>query len=400
MSVSRRSLFRMAGAAAGLSVVRAEPGVASIRTGDSHFDPWVEVRADHVRHNLNQVRNRVGNRPVLAVIKNNAYGMGLRNMARILAREEVVAGLAVVKLEEAVALREDGISKPILLMGPFDDRDLEEAVSRDIMPMVYTPVGRILDRISAKFSKRIPVHVCVDTGMGRVGVPHRQAADLTEGLASHRSVDIRGLMTTLNEDSAFEREQFRRFEELRQELGARGIQTGRGHAASSYGLFQSRFAFLDMVRPGMALYGCYSDQKFRNADIMDLRPAMSLKARVIYVKKLRKGENAGYNRSFTADSDVWIATLPVGHVDGVPRITANGGKVRIGNRFYPVIASVSSSHTLLEIGAEKTVSVGDVATVWDWRPGSRPEDLAAATGASTYDLLMHLSPLLPRQPVA
>jgi len=397
MRVSRRSLFQAAGAAAGLAVIRAEQGMASIRTGDAYFDPWVEVRAGHVRHNLNQVRNCADNRPILAVIKNNAYGMGLRNMARILAREEAVAGLAVVKLDEAVALREEGITKPILLMGPFDDNDLEEAVSRDIMPMVYTPVGKTLDRFSAKLSKRIPIHVCVDTGMGRVGVPYRQAPDLIEDLASHRSVDIQGLMMTLNEDITFEREQYRRFEKLRGELGARGISTGRGHAASSYGLFQSRFAFLDMVRPGMALYGCYSDQKFRNAGTMDLRPAMSFRTRVIYVKKLRKGESAGYNRSYTAASDVWIATLPAGHVDGVPRITANGGKIRIGNRFYPVIASVSSSHTLLEIGAEKTVSVGDVATVWDWRAGSRPEDLAAATGASTYDLLMHLSPLLPKQ---
>ena len=397
MTITRRSLFRVTGAAAGLSLLPGVRRAASQTESHAYFDPWVDIRADHVRHNLRQVRTRVDNRPVLAVIKNNGYGMGLGNIARMLEPEQAVAGLAVVKLDEAIALRDEGITKPILLMGPFDDRDLQEAIARDIVPMVYTPLGETLDRLSSRFGRRIPIHVCVDTGMGRVGVPHRQALDLIEDLATRRSVEIQGLMMTLTEDAVFEREQYRRFEALRAQLRERGISTGRGHAASSFGLFQSSFAFMDMVRPGMALYGCYSDPSFRSTDLMELRPAIGLRARVVYVKHLLRGESVGYNRAYTAPGDVWIATLPVGHVDGVPRVAANGGRIRIGDRFYPVIASVSSSHTLLEIGAEKTVSTGDIATVFDWRDGSRPEDLAAATGASTYDLVMHLSPLLPRR---
>ena len=152
-----------------------------------------------------------------------------------------------------------------------------------------------------------------------------------------------------------------------------------------------------MVRPGMAIYGVYSEPEFRGAGLMDLRPAMALRARVAYVKQVSRGESVGYSRAYIAQNDVWVATLPVGHSDGWPRAAAKGARVRIGDRSYPVIASVSASHTIVEIGSARRVDIGDVATLWDWQPGSRPEDVSAACGASVYDLTMHLSPLLPRR---
>jgi alanine racemase len=163
------------------------------------------------------------------VIKNKGYGMGVAHAARLLEPLAEVYGFAVVKLHEAATLRDAGVRKPILLMGPFDEKSLKE-----------------------------------------------------------------------------------------------GIRLGRKHAASSFGLFQHPGAFFDMARPGMAIYGIYPEKEFRSAGIMDLRPALSLKARVIYTKKLRRGESAGYNRAYVAKDDVWVATLPVGHADGWPRQAAKG----------------------------------------------------------------------------
>jgi len=403
MKHSRRAFFE-----AGLAlpaVLHATPELAGadwsapVSSPDSSFDPWVEIHRESLRHNVAEISRRVSTRPILAVIKNNGYGMGVANVAQLLEPQSEIFGFAVVKLHEAFSLRDAGIRKPILLLGPFDEQNLADAVSRDILPMVYTPVGSMLDKIAAKSQKSVPLHICIDTGIGRVGVPYHRAAPLVRDLASRKSVRIQGTMMTFTEDPDFDKEQFRRFNETCSSFEKEGIALGKKHAASSFSLFQHADSFLDMVRPGMAIYGIYSENEFRHTNILDLHPAISLKARVIYAKKLRKGDSAGYNRAYMAKDDVWVATIPVGHADGWPRVAAKGAKIRINGDLYPVIASVSASHCIVEIGPEEKVKIGDVATFFDAQPGSRPEDVSECCGASVYDLTMHLNPLLTRRVV-
>ncbi len=363
----------------------------------SSFDPWVEIHRGNLAHNVAEIRRRAGGRPILAVIKNNGYGAGVSNVASLLEPSEAVLGFAVVKLQEAASLRDAGIRKPILLMGPFDEKNLEEAAARDITPMVYTPIGDVLDRLAAKRQKPLGVHVCVDTGIGRVGVPHREARQLIRDLAARKSVRIEGVMMTFAEDAAFDEEQKKRFLALTDGLASEGVAPGKRHAVSSFGLFQHPDFFLDMVRPGMAIYGVYSEQEFRASTALALRSALALKARVAYVKRLEAGDSAGYNRAYRAEKPVWVATLPIGHTDGLPRGVAGKAKVRIKDALYPIVASVSASHTIVEVGPEKAVEIGDEVTVFDWSEGSTPEDLGKSSGASVYDLTMHLNPLLPRR---
>jgi alanine racemase len=375
----------------------ATPLPETASSPDSSFDPWVEIHRENLRHNVAEISRLVSARSILAVIKNNGYGMGVANVAQLLEPQPEIFGFAVVKLHEAFSLRDAGIRKPILLLGPFDEQNLADAVARDILPMVYTPVGPAIDKIAAKTQKPVSLHICIDTGIGRVGVPHHQAAPLVRDLAARKSVRIQGTMMTFTEDPDFDKEQLRRFNETCASFEKEGIALGKKHVASSFSLFQHPDAFLDMVRPGMAIYGIYSENEFCRTSILDLRPAVSLKARVIYVKRLRKGDSAGYNRAYMAKDDVWVATIPVGHADGWPRAAAHGAKVRINGDLYPVIASVSASHSIVEIGAEEKVRIGHVVTCFDARPGSRPEDVSESCGASVYDLTMHLNPLLPRR---
>jgi alanine racemase len=365
---------------------------------DSSLDPWVELAPDHLHHNVMEISRRVASRPILAVIKNNGYGMGVAQVARFLEPERAIAGFAVVKLHEAVTLRDAGIRKPVLLLGAVTEAEVPDTVARGIMPMVYTPLGPVLDRIAAQRQQRIPIHICVDTGLGRVGIPYRDAPPLIRDLASRRSVELRGTMMTFTEDATLDPEQIQRFQSVCTPLESAGLALGAKHAASSFGLFQRPDAFFDMVRPGMAIYGVYSENEFRHSGVMDLRPALSLKARVIFVKKLRQGDTAGYNVAFTAPRDTWVATVPVGHADGWPREAAKGARVRINGQLYPIVAAVSASHCIIDLGTEEPrVRAGDIVTLFDWQEGSRPEDVSEACGVSVYDLTMHLNPLLPRR---
>jgi alanine racemase len=397
--LDRRSFLGLSAAA--LTPWAAGAGTAqtaSVKPHDSSFDPWLEIHSEHLLQNAAEVARFAANRPIMAVIKNNAYGLGLVPAAQTLTRSKAVHALAVVKLHEALTLRGAGITTPLLMMGPFDTRDIAEMHAHNIMPMVYTPVGDALARAAQGAGRPIRIHVKIDTGLGRVGVPHREAAALVRDLASRQGVVIAGVMMTLTEDAAFDREQLRRFEALTAELTKAGVNIGARHAASSYTLFQhDDNALLDMVRTGMVLYGIYPDARFRAMKRLTLRPAVALRTRVLYTKKLAAGESAGYERAYMAKDETWIATLPVGHADGWPRVAAKGAKVRIGPRMYPIVASVSASHTIVEVGREPSVRVGDIATLFDWQEGSRPEDVAAACGASVYDLTMHLGSHLSRR---
>ena len=175
MKIPRRSVLK-----AGLALPALSWSWGAFQSGsprDSSFDPWIEVYPENLRHNVMEVSRRVGGRPILSVIKNNGYGLGLLNAAHAFEPLDPIYGFAVVKLHEAVTLRDGGVKKPILCMGPFDDRELEEMVAQRITPMVYTPIGKKLDLLSAKLQEAIPIQICVDTGIGRVGVPHTKPPD-------------------------------------------------------------------------------------------------------------------------------------------------------------------------------------------------------------------------------
>lgn len=395
MTWSRRRFLAAAGAAAAATAIPARALVQP--AGDvAPFDPWIEIHAAHLRHNAGEVARLTG-RPILAVIKNNAYGLGLEPVARVLADHPAIAGFAVIKHDEALRLREAGLGTPVVAMGPVPSEAYEGLVARDIQPMVFTPVGPALARAAARVGRPARIQLCVDAGLGREGVPYREATALARDLTARPGVVLAGCMTVFTEDEAFDREVLARFTAVVAALRAAGLDPGRRHAASSYTLFQlGPEAHLDMVRTGLVLYGVYPAAAFRATGRLDLRPAVALRCRVAYVKRLEAGESAGYERAFRATRDTWVATLPVGHVDGWPRAAARGARVRINGRLFPVIASVSASHTLVDLGAEPAARIGDVATLFDWEAGSRPEDVSAACGASVYDLLMHLDPLVPR----
>ena len=215
MGITRRGCLE-AGLAFSLTRPASSEPAASSAAGpaDSSFDPWIEIHPDNLRHNIQEVSRRVGKRPILAVIKNNGYGLGVENVSRVFGPLPEVAGCAVVKLDEAFRVAESGFKKPILLMGPFDDKNIEEMATKNILPMVYTPLSPGFDRAARQLQRPIEIHMCVDTGLGREGVPHREAAGLIRDLAANKNVRIAGTMMTFTEDLEFDKEQMNRFSTL------------------------------------------------------------------------------------------------------------------------------------------------------------------------------------------
>lgn len=362
------------------------------------FDPWIEVEASALEHNVGEVRRLSGNRPILAVVKNNAYGLDLRTTAALLEPMPGVAGFAVVKVEAAIALREAGVRKPVYLMALFPESMAVELANLGVRPCLYSENAlRLVEPMAQALGRPVEAQIYLDTGMSRMGIPYQNALPWIERLVASGMVKVEGIFTGFTEDPDFDKVQLERFLSVTREASSAGFSLGARHAASSGAVFELAESHLDMVRPGMALYGGYPNDPALQREKATLRSAFRMKARVVRVERLRTGDSVSYGRNYVAQEPTWVATLPVGHTDGFPRETVGGGRVLIGAKSYPVIGAISASHTIVEVGAEQTVSVGDVATLFG--PDSddiEPNRLAAKLGVSIYDLFMHLNPTLPR----
>lgn len=401
---TRRRFLGAVGSAAALAAAGRARGAAlptlGARAAPETFDPWLEIDPSAFRHNIAELSRLIQGRPIFGVIKNNAYGLGLETVGPLLDGLPEIAGLAVVKTSEALRLRDAGVMKPVLVMGLVSESEALELAQRDVRLAPFAPdAGEVLARVAQRVGKPVPVHLYLDTGMNRLGMPYHRAAPWVQDLARRSEVRIEGTFMSFTEDQAFDPEQLQRFRDLTDGLRRAGVPLGKLHAASSHGLFFRRDGYLDMVRPGLALYGAYPSGAAQ-LGLVRLTPVFRLKARVVDVQRLRAGDSASYDRAYTASRPTWIAIIPCGHADGYPRDATKGGQVLIRDRLYPVIAEVSASHTIVELGDEQTVDVGDEATlVGPDRPEITPNAVAARAGVSVYDVLMHLSALLPKKAV-
>jgi len=406
MNVSRRRFVAGAGVvAAGL--LRPEAPLAegvesgSETTGDGppadRFDPWIEVDPAALAFNVRVISRLTGGRPILAVIKNNGYGLGLTTVGRILEGFPEVMGLAVVKTEAALALREAGVRKPVLLMALFGEEDGPELVARDVHLCLTTDdAADRVARAEAKAGKAATTHVYLDTGMSRMGIPYHRALPWLEGLQA-RGIRVESTFMGFTEDPDYDRVQLQRLMEVAEGARAMGFDPGTLHAASSAAVFNFPEAHLDMVRPGIALFGAYPSNEGEESAIAELRPAGRLKARVVRVERLRPGDSVSYGREYVAEKPTWVATLPVGHSDGYPREAVRGARLLIKGRLYPPVGAVSASHTIVEVGEAEEVRIGDVATfTGPDDPEIHPNAVATRTGRSVYDILMHLNGSLPK----
>jgi alanine racemase len=400
--MSRRSFVAAATAAAlgAGGLARSGGLMAAQRANPTSLDPWLEVDRTALAHNVRAVTRLTGGKPIIAVVKNNAYGLGLETAAAILDSLAEVSHLAVVRADEALALRKADARKPILLMGPAAEDELLELTPLNVIQSPFRDVDpSLLARVAQRTGGRVRVHLYLDTGMHRMGLPVGQALPWADALSRSRGVRIEGAFTELTEDADFDRHQATRLRELQAAAGASGITIPLLHAASSDAIMhETTETFLDAVRPGLALYGGYVSERAMQRG--ELRAAYRLKARVVRVDYLAAGDGVSYHRRYVAERPTWTATLAVGHVDGYPSGAVKGCEVLGNGRLFPVIGTVSASHTIIALGDEQRLNVGDEVTlVGPDHPAIHPNEVAKRAGWSEYNMFMHLSPKLAKHVV-
>lgn len=357
-----------------------------------------------LRANLRAVRERVGPGPkIMAVVKANAYGHGMLRAAR----EFIAAGaeaLAVAFVEEGIALREAGLELPILVLGGVAEAQLPLFLEHDI-ELCAASADKLeqIEAAAAAAGKIARVHLKIDTGMGRIGAQWDAAEPLLEAAARAKHTELAGVFSHFAtadaavddaEGRAYTRLQFERFLECTAFFERRSLPTPPRHIANSGGILQHPDTALDMVRPGIMLYGVYPSPGVERS--APLSPALSLCSQVVFSKLQRAGRSLSYGRSWTAPVDSRVVTVPIGYGDGYARNLSGKAEVLVGGRRCPIVGRVTMDAVMVKL--EAAAEDGALVTLIG-RQGEAEisaDELAEKLGTIPYEVFTQLNPRVPR----
>lgn len=351
---------------------------------------WTEIDLGCLRRNLQLIRRDLPPKvKLMAVVKDEAYGHGALDVARI-ALEEGASSLGLSTLEEAMSLRDAGIDAPLLLLGERQEAELPWCVAHDLTVCVNEPnTVRKLARVAASAGKRVQVHVKIHTGMSRYGVRWDEALNLIELICAQKSLLLEGAMTHFAQsdetDKTFADLQISRFDRVMTALAGKGIRL-RQHLCNSGGFLDLPHAHRDMVRTGILMYGIFPSTVCRR--IPGIEPVMSVKARIAAIQKLEPGEVVGYGMRYTAASPRRIAVLPIGYGDGFPRVRNQGGAL-IHGKHAPLIGGIAMDALMVDITEIPEAQMWDEAVIMG-RQGDQEitvHDLAKLKNSVSYEVL-------------
>lgn len=352
-------------------------------------------------HNLAHVRRCLFPAcEILAVVKADAYGHGAAAISRALV-EAGITRLGVSTIDEGVALRNAGLRVPILLLGALLPDQLGEAIASDLTPIIHDPeLAERLGNLPVSKPTPYPVHIKVDTGMGRLGLQPEQVVSLLQSPPFKGPLVAEGLMTHLadadNPDREFTEMQAARFRRLVDQIAVAGFSIPLVHAANSASILGHPSTHFTMVRPGIMLYG-YASVPFGQTP-PDLKPVLTLTTRVMQIRTLEPGESVSYNRSYIVTRPSRIAVLPIGYADGYSRALSNRGSVLLHGRRAPIRGRVCMDMTMVDVTDVPGVRPGDEAVLIG-RQGSQTiwaTDLAAWLDTIPYEVLCVLGPRVAR----
>lgn len=354
-----------------------------------------EVDLEAIAWNFELIRREAGGARLLCVVKADAYGHGVLPVAKRLEAQGAL-GFGVALAEEAIELREAGIAARVLILNGIHGSAHAEIVERGLTPVVYElHEARAFSRVAG--DRPFPIHLKVDTGMSRLGVPLKRLSAFLDGLAALPNLLVEGVMTHLasaDVDPVQTEEQLRRFTQALADIRARGHRPTLVHASNSAATFRHPEARFDLVRPGIAIYG------YPGADIpaLPLRPAMRLRSAIISLRDIEAGDGVGYCANFVASRPTRIATVPMGYGDGYFRSLGNRAEVLVHGRRCPIVGNVSMDLIGIDVTGIDEVAIGDEVVLLG-RQGSAQvtaEELAEWAGTIPYEILTNVSRRVPR----
>ena len=360
----------------------------------------IRVDLDALSHNLRVLRGAAGV-PVMGVVKANAYGHGLVPVALHL-QAQGVDQLGVAFLEEGVALRRAGIRLPILVMGGIFGPQATQLIAQDLEITVSSlDKLRQVEAAAESLGKKATIHLKIDTGMERIGVHSYHAGPFIEAAVASRWCTVKGVYSHLacsdEPDSPMTARQLERFLEACAHFERIGAPMPVRHLANSGGVLDFPATHLDLVRPGIALYGVLPDTGSRTA--LDLRPVMSLVSQVVYFKVVPAGNPVSYGATWAPDADTRVITVPMGYGDGFPRALSSSGEVLVRGQRRPIVGRICMDQFMVDLGPQGTAYNEDEVVLIGTQGGEtiRCEDVARAAGTIPYEILVGLNTRIPRQ---
>jgi len=359
--------------------------------------PWVEIDLDALLHNLAQIRHRLpAGAGVIGVVKDSAYGCGAPEVARALEQAGVPL-FAVARTAEARELRQAGIRTPVLVLGEARPEDLPWIAANGVH-LALNDLAACRTLGASRLA--LPVHVNIDTGMGRLGVRPPELGELPGALRG-TTLRLAGAFTHFacadEPAHAGVAGQVKQFEECLEALAAAGLRPEFVHCANSAGIVNVPWpGGVTHCRPGIMLYGCRPDP-WRDPGI-DLRPIASLKGHVVKVKRVAAGTPISYGWQYRSPADTIIGTVNTGYGHGLPRFLSRGGVILVGGRRCQIAGRVTMDYTMVDLGAASTVQPGDEAVAIGHQGGERitPDEVAAAGDTIAYEVLCNLGTRIPR----
>lgn len=364
-----------------------------------HRPTWVEVDLDAIVYNMREIKKKVEpQRKIMGIVKADAYGHGAVEVAETLI-EEGIDYLAVSILDEAIALRQSGITHPILILGYTPIEQVKELVKWDITQTVYNrDIIYALSKEAQRQNKKVKIHIKVDTGMGRIGfIGEEETIRAVKEFERLPCIEIEGIFTHFSvadqENKDYTLEQLKKFQEICHALDKENIQISIKHCANSAATIDIDQAHLDMIRPGIILYGLYPSQEVLKERLY-LKPAMSFKTKIAHIKKVPANTSISYGRKYITSKESIIATLPVGYADGYSRMLSGKAEVLLCGKRAPVVGAICMDQCMIDITDLPDVKIGDEVILFG--EGLPVEEIAEKLGTIHYEIICMINKRVPR----